>query len=230
MENDNFVRFQSISAARDKKPRVKELCEKSGADDEPLHQALLARFPKLLYGPEDRRARLVTSTLNARRMLADQWVGRCPWFYLPQHKALPAGRSIRRSRRLEEKQLPQDPDDEHHEDEPDPIPVYWQPEWLSQFGFMLDATTFSNADGPLSRKAKHVYYSTEDVWGPREETPDPSISQTVSIMVYCVIHKHLGIVVGPDIMYTGTKLQFTKGDKEAQFQEKGVRTWYANRQ
>lgn len=46
-------------------------------------------------------------------------------------------------------------------------------------------------------------------------------------MVYCVIHKHLGLAVGPDVMYTGTRFKKSSKSKQEQFVEHGIETWYA---
>lgn len=220
------VRFASLKEVQQKLPWVKDLCDKSGLGYQPLVDGLRDRFPSIHYGPEDRAARLCPKTFTARQHLADVWAARAPWLLLPQEEPV---NDIRRSERLKI----QDPEDEHEGDDDDdavdPVRVYWNPKWMEQFGFMLDATSFTNAEGPLTRKPRHVYYDVNDVYGPTEEPPNPSISQTISIMVYTVIHKHLGVVVGPDIMYTGTRLKKSTKHKEKQFADEGVKTWCVTR-
>lgn len=217
--NGCYVRFTSISDAKAKKPRVKELFMKAGVGCQLLHRELLKRFPDVQYGPEDRSARLCPSTIAARRMLADQWAGRAPWFQLPQSECI---NPPRRSERLQQMtEVKEDMNDEA----PEPINVYWRREWMSQFCFMLDATSFSNAEGPLSKKAPRVYYSSTDVYGPREVRANYSLSQATTIMVYAVIHPYLGVVVGPDVMFTGTRFKNSTKSKEKQFQDAEVKSW-----
>ena len=221
-QNNNFVRFTSIGDAAEKKPRVHELKIKSGVGYALLHQELMIKFPDLQYAPEDRAVKLCPSTLKARRKLADVFAGRVPWLLLPR-EGDPLHRTRLGHHTLQQRENPgsqaphQDDNTAYHE-------VYWDPEWM-QFVFMMDATTFDNHVGEMTRKAPHVYYDIKEQWGPKEVTGNPPISQTVSIMSYSIIHPYLNLVVGPDIVYTGTKLKQSKEDKEVQMAKAGVKTW-----
>lgn len=216
-ENGNLRRFKNLADAMEI-PRVWELCDKARCLNhlQLLHEELLFKVPELHHGPEDRAARLCHSTLQKRRMLADKWVRAMPWFLLPRGPP-------RRSERLQ-RDGPASTHEEYMQPD-DHREVFWRPEWMGQHCFMLDAVSFSDAEGPLQQQADHVYFNVLDVWGPKEEEPNKSPSEATTIMVYAVIHKYLGRIVGPDIMFTGSRLKNRKGDKELQFREAGIKTW-----
>lgn len=217
-QDGEFIRFENIDTAATMVDRVRQLYKKSRATSPVLHQHLVQTIPSFQYGPEDRSTRLCPSTLKARRSLADVWAGRTPWIRPAALKV------VRTSARLKRKMgAPlQQADAQQPSRE-----VYWKPAWFGQHTFMLDATSFSDKEGPIHSPAPHVYYNSDDVYGPSTVEPDKSISQSTHIMVYCVIHKHLGLVVGPDIMYTGTKLKTSTKPKEQHLADEGIKTWYS---
>lgn len=213
---ENKIYFDNIEEAARFKPEIRKLFEKSNATAEVLHQHLLATVPGLCYGPEDRAVWLCNSTLKGRRKLCDVWVGDHYWFVQRAWKVprISTRASVHFSEALQQGAA-----------SPPPREVFWEPRWFGQHTFMIDATTFSDKEGPMHSRARHVYYDNTDVHEGTQVKPDPSPSQTTSIMVYCVIHKYLGLVLGPEIMFTGTKLKLSKQDKETQFASQGVRTW-----
>lgn len=221
-EHDGHThRYTNIIKAIEDIPRVKALAAKSRLSPVVLHDHVLASIPSLQYGPEDRAAQLCYHTLMGRRALADVLSGRVPWLVRPSKVPMRSSRgpitatSTKATTAMQEgAAAPQQ----------NLLEFFWKPEYMD-FVFMLDATSFSDKEGPMHARAPHVYYITQDVWGPTEVARDHSISETTSIMVYCVIHKHLGLVVGPDIMFTGTKFKKSKKSKEQQFREHGIKTW-----
>lgn len=230
--HDKFKRFKTLEDAMKHKPRVKQLVEKSGCLTTMtlLHKHLLNEVPELQHGPEDRAPELCTSTLKSRRKLAEVWRGHEPWFLMP-------GDPCRRSARV---QLHMQASSSNDQVAQNHLPVYWRPEWFGQHCFMLDALSFNNAKGGMWNKADHVYSSTKDVWGPTEVQRDLGVSEATTLMTYAVIHKFMGRVVGPDIMFTGSRMKMSAKEKkasaadlpfvkQARFEEAGINTWYASR-
>lgn len=191
-----------------------------------LHKWLMGNFPSLQYKPEDRVPRLCPSTRKGRKRCADVWRGDVLWFTRKRERVLrplpgEGGGEAGGQEEGQEEKLGRDcPGQE----------VFWYPAWCGPFTFMLDATSFRNGEGPMHAPAPLVYSDRNNVYPPTPVTPDKSISQSSTTMVYVVIHKHLGVVVGPDIMLTGSKLKQSKSklSKEEQFEQAGGKTWYGS--
>lgn len=205
--NGSFERYQNIDEAMKKNSRVKQLVEKSDATCSMLHAWLTELVPALRYSADDCAPILPASTLKRRRHCADVRRGDAVWFH---REPTYSSRRVSRPDGTMEK-----------------VPVEWKEEWFGNHTFMLDATSVCNKEGEAHESYGKVYSLTDEVFPPRLVRADMPISQSTSIMVYCVIHKHLGVVVGPDIMFTGTKLPQSKIDKEEQFADAGVKTWCA---
>ena len=202
----SYERYASIDEAITKNASIRKLAEKSNASGPVLHAWLLELCPDILrYSPDDCIARHTESTLKKRRRCADVLRGDVKWFQ--RNPTYP-------SRRVS---MPNEASNKKD--------VYWKQEWFGNHTFMLDATSFCNKQGEAHEEHGCVYSLTDEVFPPRLVRADMAITQSTSIMVYCVIHKHLGLVVGPDIMFTGTKLPQSSMDKEQQFAEAGVKTW-----
>ena len=222
-------RFKTLKDAMKHKPRVKQLVEKSGCQTTLtlLHKHLLAEVPELQHGPEDRAPELCASTYQSRMKLAKVWRGDEPWFLIP-------GDPCRRSTRVQhQSSSSNDQMAQTYQ------AVYWKPEWFGQHTFMLDALSFCNMKGSLWDKADHVYSSSKDVWGPTEVQRDRGVSEATTLMTYNVIHKFLGRIVGPDIMFTGSRMKASAKEKkaseadapfvkQARFEEAGINTWYVS--
>lgn len=206
--NGSYERYQNIDEAIKRNQRIRNLAEKSNATCSMLHTWLTELVPALRLAPDDCAPKHCASTLKKRQHCAAVLRGESPWI----ERAL--SYSCRRV------SMPNGPAEK--------MPVMWQHEWFGPHTYMLDATTFLNKQGAASEPHGCVYTLTDEVFPPRLVRADKRISQATSIMVYCVIHKHLGLVVGPDIMFTGTKLPQSKKDKEEQFAQAGVKTWYAS--
>lgn len=222
------MRFQSIEAAVAEAaivPRISALVDKSGCGDctDILQRHLLQSVPELHLGPEDRTQKLCQKTLKDRQALADVLAGRVPWIVRPS--TVPV-RSSRTAPITSTTQATPAMEKAASDTAERLLEFYWQPEFMD-FVFMLDATHFSDKEGPIHARAPHVFYSTRDVYGPTEVERDKSITETTSIMVYCLIHKHLGLVLGPDVMYTGTRFKKCSKPKQQLFREHGIETWYA---
>lgn len=222
-KKQRFKNIDQALAKPEEAPRICALVDKSRCKDSPdlLHHHLLANVPELHYGPEDRAPELCDGTLKARQQLADVLAGRVPWIVRPARSSdsvpITCFNSTNAAKQAQERAAAAA--------NQRLVNVFWKPEFMD-FVFMLDATHFTDQHGPMHARAQNVYISTKHVWGPTEVMRDKSISETTSIMVYCVIHKHLGLVLGPDIMYTGTKFKKSAKPKEQLFREYGIKTWY----
>lgn len=107
--------------------------------------------------------------------------------------------------------------------------LYWDWEYYRSFTFMIDATTFD--DKPIHRNnnqraimLKHLVHPPETQKAP------PSLKNATSIMVYNVIHPNLGVVLGPEIMYSGssrTKQGNTTGGGQGSKHDPEFPHWYA---
>ena len=108
-------------------------------------------------------------------------------------------------------------------------PVFWKPEYYSQFTVVVDATTFTNREEPPVQNRQMVYVNRHHTHGPRLVKKDTPISAEVKLMVYAAIHPHLGLVAGPDVMFTGSRLKQSTDKhltRTQQFEKAGVETWY----
>lgn len=207
--------WSCLADAKEKLPRVKALVDKAGATDRVLHDWLLDIEPDLRFGCQDTAFRLAPTTLKKRRECAEKWRGDACWFervppFKTRRVSKPEGCSTMQ-------------------------PVTWDPAWFGQHTFMLDATHFCNKDASMKDPdiTTKVYSMRGEVYPPRLVDAPKPISQATSIMVYTVIHKELGLVLGPDIMFTGTKLPMPRkrrgqAAEEAAFAAAGVETWYGS--
>lgn len=222
--NGSMERFETVKDAMKVKPRIAELVKKSGVGEitSSLDTWLLKEVPWLRLQADDRAPRLCKTTLRKRMQCSDVWGGRIPWRRVQRRH----GYAKDRARKLQEKSPITRKRRRGTDEEEDMFESMFDPAWYGPFTFMLDATRLELREGTVEDAAK-VFTSKEHVYGPRLAKPDASISQTQSLMVYAVIHKYHGLLVGPDVMLTGSKLKATtsKLTKSDQFQEQGVETW-----
>lgn len=216
----SYVRFTTLDEAASCWPRVRALLTKSGATSNALHSWLLKQVPTLKYQPEDRAPLLCPSTLRKRQLCARIWSQRSPWFTRLSHRAAVASRASASVRQP----IARQPIATACAGDPSLVNVYFDPIFYSQFGFVIDATSMSDREGPMHHHPK-CYSASDDVYPPHLVPDDKCISQTRSIMVYCVIHKFGGLLVGPDVMLTGTKLEKSVLPKAEQLAQAGIDTW-----
>ena len=227
---DNSVnRFESLHEAARKDTRVAQLVAKSGVTHLSfLESWLMQRFVWLKHRPEDRAPRLCTDTLRKRRRCADIWAGRRPWLWVKRRRCFEKDKArVKQQKAPVNKKKRRRPDDSDSDsDKDDGEPVYFDPDWYGPFTFVVDATRMEVPVEELTA-GTHVFVNTRHIYGPKLAEPPPSVNQTISLMVYSVIHKHLGLVVGPDIMLTGSKLKASASasTKSELFEQQGVETW-----
>lgn len=211
----SYVRFTTLEEAASFRPRVRALMLKSGASDSKLHEWLLAKVPALKYKPEDRAPELTAFTLQRRQILSDILAQRRPWFTRLSHRARLAVENGTASYEY----LFHNAKDSH-----ELVNVFFDPIFYSQFSFVIDAACFTDEDGDMHEHPM-CYSSTGDVYPPHLVPGDPPVSRIRSIMVYAIIHKYGGLICGPDIIYTGSRLEQSRLPKDQQFQAAGIQTW-----
>lgn len=212
---NSYIRFTTLEEAGEIRPRVRSLVLKSGVSHQALHAWLLSHVSALKYKPEDRAPILCASTLRQRQILCDVLGHRRPWFTRLSHRA-----AIAHNDGAAFAQPIVSPSPTEHT----LVNVYFEHIFYSLFTFVIDAATFTDQEGEMHEHPK-CYSLTNDVFPPHLVPGDRPISQTRSLMVYAVIHKHGGLVVGPDIMLTGSKLEKSKVPKAQQLAQAGVETW-----
>lgn len=218
-------RFKTVGDAMKVRPRIAALVEKSrvGSHTSFLEKWLLQEVPWLKRQPEDRAPRLCLSTLKKRQHCADIWGGRVPWRRVRRRHGTAKDRARARQEKSPTSRMHRRPEDE---DDDDMIDMMWDPAWYGPFTFMLDATRLELREGTVKDVAD-VFVNSDHVYGPFLAEPDAPVSQTLSLMIYTVIHKHFGMVVRPGVMLTGSRLKATRGagTRSQQFQKQGVPTW-----
>lgn len=212
VKGESYEHYYTMYDAMDANPLVERLVAKSNATVEVLFSHLLANHKDFVFETEDVAVELVPSTLRARRKCSDIWGGRAPWFTKPTQRAetLHGGGT-----------------DAASPSAGPSLAVYWQLIWYKLFTFMLDATTFCNVFGQSHEPPRRCFRSRSRVYPPRLVKPDKSIPQATTLMIYLIIHPFLGIICGPDLVYTGTKLPQSKKAKVEQFMKAALETWCA---
>lgn len=193
--------FVSIEDAAVKRPRVRELVTKATVSTSALHRLLVEERQFLTYSMVDEVPVLPPRTLESREKAAEVWGCRKPWFV--------GHPSSTRS--------------EHCPD------VFWDPRWYEQFTFIIDATSFEDGATSAVKCKDHVYRDKAKVYGPTHVTDAKHVAATTKVMVYCIIHPYGGLVCGPDIMYTGSKIPRVSNDeKQDARKEELLPTWCAH--
>lgn len=217
-----IIKFGSLKQAAQYDSRIEYLCFKSGVSMPVLLKWLKANYPELQHKPEDRVPQLCPSTLGKRRECADVWRGERTWFQRPPQPQRVAQTRAACAPSAGDGCAPSAGD----ECAPELVDVKFNPAWARAHTFMLDAITFSDQEGPLHSAARKVFTSKHDVYPPTPVQADKSINKSTHIMVYAVIHPEAGLLVGPDVQFTGTKFPFSKTKKkQQQFEEHQVKTW-----
>lgn len=216
-KDDSYLRFQTLEEAGKARPRVKALVDKSNVSHACLHDWLLRQFHELKYQPEDRAPLLCPQTLRRRRLLSDVLGHRRPWFTRLSHRAAVDQSAVQHGAEPSHGAMSSIPD-------ADLVDVYFETIFYSMFGFVIDAASFTDQEGEM-HDHPNCYCSVDEVFPPHLVQDDKGPSQTRSIMVYCVLHKYGGLIVGPDVMLTGTRLEKSKVPKAQQLEAAGVDTW-----
>lgn len=178
-EGENSIYFETVSQCIDRAergPDLADLLRKKGLSTRSLHRLLVDELKVLAFTKCDVRDELPESTLRARRACADKWARRTAWLENP---------SPTRGGQL--------------------LKAYFKWEWYFNFTFMIDAVSFE--DGVCSGgHNQRVYQAIRAKFGPQLARKKKSISATSRIMFYVMNHCHGGIVGGPWLMFSGSKV------------------------
>lgn len=186
---DSFRHWETIQEAieSDQGAQLRLVLQHKKVSCASLHKLLVTDLKLLTHRCADRRPELPPATLSSRRQAAEVWSAREPW--LRSHGPTRS-----------------DQQTSHYFD--------W--DYYFNYTFMIDAVSFE--DGPSSgvKKAKNVYCVANTIWGPELQEPDNSIIKSCKLMYYVVVHPHGGIVCGPDLVFTGSKVPAAAATNKAQ--------------
>lgn len=176
---ENYHYFETIAeciAIAEHGDRLSALLARKKMSPHTLHRLLVDKLHVLKYGRCDCRDELPESTLKLRRECAAKWAGKAHWMELP---------SARNDSAL--------------------VKSYFKWEWYFDLTLMIDAVCFE--DGAQSGKqTQRVYKALKKVYGPQLQKPKKQIDASSRMMFYVMIHRREGIVKGPDLMYTGSRV------------------------
>ena len=126
----------------------------------------------------DEREKLPDRTLMKRQAAADVWGRRAVWQTQPSpYQGL--------------------------RNEPAMLEYMWDWDYMD-FAFMLDATSFTNVSTKASHHGEKAFKRKGVVWPPEKTKPGRNIRDACHLMAYTVLHPFLGVVLGPDFVYTGS--------------------------
>jgi hypothetical protein len=178
-EGDNHVYFETISECISRAAdgdKLSTLLQRKQMSPESLHRLLVDQLKVLSYTVRDLRDELPDRTLQQRRTCSDIWAGRLPWLENPSPTR---GIVSRKS--------------------------FFQWSWYFSFIFMIDAVTFD--DGIRSRcKNQKVYQLKKKRFGPQTTQRKRGLDTATQLMIYVVLHPHGGIVAGPSLVLSGSRL------------------------
>jgi hypothetical protein len=189
-DGDSYIYFETVAqciAESENGAKLEDILIRKHLSPQALHRLLVDDLGLVSFKIADLREELPESTLAKRRMCCDIWARRRYWLENP---------SPTRSGR--------------------PIPVHFDWNWYFDFTFMIDAVSFE--DGALSGGSSHkkVYQAIHKRFGPQLQQRKRSIARTSKMMFYVMIHRHGGIVAGPSLMMSGSRVP------QAQASQKGA--------
>jgi hypothetical protein len=80
---------------------------------------------------------------------------------------------------------------------------------------MLDAVSFEDCEAGTAFKSAKVYTLNEATYPPHLLPPKQRIDATNRAMFYVVLHPHEGAILGPELVYTGSRVaQADKSKKD----------------
>lgn len=190
--------------------RFMELCDKAGVQPDTLARNLLAEFPHILCrGKIDQRDALTDSTRKEREKASDVWGGRAVW-RVSKHPDKNGNGVVRGGRN-----------------------VFWHSgrnvshknrwPYYNKYTFLMDAGTISSGDPTVSKDGEVGFFRLDEIFPPEEVRASEAVGNQIQLMFYIVIHRTLGIVCGPDFMYTGSRSSTSKRQKHVQ----SFKCWYA---
>jgi hypothetical protein len=185
-DDGSWSHYESVSDAREACAELKSKMEEYKLSATTLHNLLVHKHKLLKQKKADERPKHSKTTLQKRQYCSALWRGEIPWL----HSTAAPTRSG------------------------EPVPVKFEWDWYSHFTFMIDAVSFEDG-GLSSSKSKNVYSINKLTFPPALYEQVKRIDSTSRAMFYVVLHAHEGVVCGPDLVFTGSKVPETEKASKA---------------
>lgn len=176
-EEGSWAHFETLDEAFESSEELRNLMSLYHLRSCTVHNLLVRKHRLLKYKKADQRSKHAKSTLLRRQACSAVWAGTKPWLTITTGTRAEAN-----------------------------IDVRFEWSWYSNFTFMIDATFFEDGEAASAAAAKRVYSLNEETYPPHLLPPSPRIDATHRAMFYIVLHPHEGVIVGPDLVYTGSKV------------------------
>lgn len=181
-EKGSFSHHSSLEDAFKRSPELQQMLQRHGGTKklslQRLHNILVEDLKVLTYTKPDTRDVLCDRTLDSRKKAAEQWAGRQPWLKQAS-PALLGGREV---------------------------DTYFDQEFYHQFTFMIDAVGMEDGPGTKDQPESRVYGVAHKIWGPQHLKKKPPVKGASKMMFYVVLHPRAGIICGPDLVLTGSRV------------------------
>ena len=96
----------------------------------------------------------------------------------------------------------------------------WSMDYYMMFTFMLDATTFTNISKQGSHGGEKVFKRRGVDYPPEDIKAGHNVRDACHLMAYTVLHPFLGVVLGPDFVYTGSSATNKQWDRSGSLRGK----------
>jgi hypothetical protein len=182
----SWTYFESIQQASKSCAELRDRISQYCLLPSTLHNLLVHKHKYLKYKRPDQRSRHAKSTLLKRQACSAIWAGTKPW--------LTTVSGTRAESRID---------------------VHFEWSWYSNLKILLDAVSFEDCEAATAFKSAKVYTLNEATYPPHLLPPKQRIDATNRAMFYIVLHPHEGAILGPDLVYTGSKVaQSDKSKKD----------------
>lgn len=197
-EKGSFTHYSSIENAVGSSPELRQMLQRHGGTKklslQRLHNILVHDLKVLTFSKPDIKEILCDRTLDSRRKAAHQWAGRQPWLTQPSPAHM-GGREV---------------------------DTYFDPEFYHQFTFMIDAVGMEDGPGSKDEPSDRVYGVAHKLWGPQHLKKKPPVKGASKMMFYVVMHPRDGIICGPDLVLSGSRVAVLDKPRKEQL----LRQWY----
>ena len=185
-EEGSWVYFEDINEACERVPELRLILSEYSLRPATVFNLLVRKHKLVLFNRPDERDRHARSTLEKRQMCSQIWAGTRPWRTITSPTRSAA-----------------------------PLHINFEWDWYSHFTFMIDAIIFEDSVPAKAPRSQRVFTLNDTTYPPHLLPPKPRIDSTNRAMFYVVLHPHEGVVLGPDLVYTGSKVsEALKGKKD----------------
>ena len=177
VEEGSWKHFKSIPEAQEGCAELRYLMSEANLLPSTLFSLLVNKHKIVKYKRPDQKSRHAPSTLRKRQDCSAVWAGTKPWLTVDS----PTRSQV-------------------------PLSVQFDWDWYSHFTFMIDAVQFEDSEPATAAKSERVFSLNYETWPPHLVPSTPRIDSTNRAMFYIVLHPHEGIVLGPDLVSTGSRV------------------------